>query len=100
MPRPQKSCASLRISTMLNYANSDEDAEARWRAYKSVDPFPHIRPALLNSADFIDYIAATGMIFPFHDRADLLKPACYGLQLRGRCIYWDGDSKQDFILSD
>ncbi|MCI0562310.1 MAG: hypothetical protein MN733_27820, partial [Nitrososphaera sp.] len=85
---------------MPDYATSDEDAEARYQRYKSLDPFPDIQPALLNSADIIDYVAAAGMIFPFHEEARFIKPASYGVALCGRCVYWDADgSCQDFILS-
>jgi deoxycytidine triphosphate deaminase len=60
--------------------------------YKSQDAFPEIQPALLNSADIYDYVAATGMIFPFEE--DKLKPASYEVNLLGKCIYCDDEGKK------
>ncbi len=87
------------------YANNDEEAEKRYQKYKSKDPFPDIPPALLNSADIQDYVAATGMIYPFdHEK---LKSASYGVKLKGSCIYWNEkerkcvkeiSDKSEFIL--
>jgi deoxycytidine triphosphate deaminase len=73
-------------------ARSDEEAAARYKQWKEQDPFPEIEPALLNSADLFDYIATTGMIFPFEldprsvERS--LKPASCGLRLGGEYSYW------------
>lgn len=72
----------------------NQDAEARYKEYKSKDPFPHIKPALLNSADLSDYVAATGMIFPFYPNDENLKPASYSVSLLGVCIYWDKGGKK------
>jgi deoxycytidine triphosphate deaminase len=86
---------------MPGYATSDADAEARYSRYREVDPFPEILPSVLNIADISDYVAAAGVIFPFPTAANYLKPASFGIALRGRCIYWEGDGKRkDFILSD
>lgn len=86
---------------MPPFAESEFEAENRWAKYRSYDPFPEIEPALLNSADFIDYVAATGMVHPFIEDRDYIKPASYGVPICGRCIYWDEDGKRhDFILSD
>lgn len=78
---------------MINrYANNDEEAARRFEKYKSKDPFPEIQPALLNSADIDDYVAATGMISPFDSKN--LKSASYGVKLKGSCIYWDEKEKK------
>ena len=55
------------------YAATDDDAAARFQKYGGIDPFPDIPPALLNSADISDYVASTGMIYPFYEQ--LQKPA-------------------------
>ncbi|WP_454703694.1 dCTP deaminase domain-containing protein [Schumannella luteola] len=52
-----------------------------------MDPFPEIPPALLNSADFIDYVAATGMIYPFNPRR--IKSASYPVKLSGEWVRVD-----------
>src|ERR1043166_7949999 len=89
------------MSTIGRYPSSEDDAAARYKTYCGVDPFPEIEAALLNSADICDYVAATGMIFPFCEHTDLLKPASYGPLLKGRGIYWDRNSKKhDLLLSD
>jgi deoxycytidine triphosphate deaminase len=71
------------------FALSDDEAAERFELYKSSDPFPSIPPALLNSADITDYVAATGMIYPFEDSSEVLKSASYRVNLLGKCIYWD-----------
>jgi deoxycytidine triphosphate deaminase len=82
-------------------ANSDKEAEDRYKQFASIDPFPQIQPALLNSADIIDYVATTGMVYPFHEERRLLKVASYGVPLGGHCIYWTEDgTREEFILSD
>lgn len=76
------------------FARNDDEARERYDKYKSRDPFPDIKPALLNSADIYDYVAATGMIFPFYPDEERLKPASYGLALMGPCLYWDAKGKE------
>ena len=68
---------------------NDKDAEDRYNIYKSKDPFPDIAPALLNSADFIDYVITTGMIYPFYPEKAKLKPASYAVSFEGEYQYWD-----------
>src|SRR5207245_1697312 len=57
--------------------------------FERLDPFPLIPPSLLNSADLADYVAVTGMIRPFHEDAEHLKPASYEIALEGEYIVWD-----------
>ncbi len=71
-----------------NFAQSDADAAARYLRFGNVDPFPTIEPALLNSTDVADYVAATGMIYPF-DYPAKLKSATYEVALLGPYTYWD-----------
>jgi deoxycytidine triphosphate deaminase len=82
---------------MHNYAGNKEAAIHKYLEYYKKDPFPKINPALLNSSDIQKYVAATGMIHPFH-REDL-KSASYALRLIGDYIYWDknGERKQGKI---
>jgi deoxycytidine triphosphate deaminase len=74
------------------FAQTEEEAKARFEKYKSKDPFPSIKPSLLNSADISDYVAETGMIVPFYK--DKLKPASYEVKLLGKVIYWDANGKR------
>jgi deoxycytidine triphosphate deaminase/cell division protein FtsB len=77
------------------YAQSDREAEERFQKYKQTDPFPEIIPALLNSADICDYVAATGMIYPFHHEDNKkFKPASYAVSILGKLLYYDGDGKK------
>lgn len=75
----------------------DETAAARFNEYKSLDPFPDIRAALLNSADIYDYVRTTGMICPFNPKK--LKPASYEASVGKTCIRWDKKgNKQEIDL--
>ena len=76
----------------LDYAKNVDDSEKRYNVNKSIDPFPKIPPALLNSADIADYVAQTGMIFPF-DPA-MLGPASYEMVLGGEYLYWNEDGNE------
>ncbi len=69
-----------------NYA-SDDEAEERFGRSHRKDPFPHILPALLNSADIARYVNATGMLDPFYPEE--LKPASYEIRMKGDWLYWD-----------
>jgi deoxycytidine triphosphate deaminase len=71
----------------LDLAESCEEAERRATRWSSKDPFPEIRPALLNSADIADYVAQTGMIYPFNPGR--LKSASYPIRLLGDVLFWD-----------
>jgi deoxycytidine triphosphate deaminase len=75
-----------------DFPKSDQDAAARFDATKSADPFPGVPPALLNSADLLDYISATGMIYPFdvdpEEREKFLKPASCAIPVGGEWLYW------------
>jgi deoxycytidine triphosphate deaminase len=79
-------------------ARSQEDAEDRFRRTANQDPFPLIPAALLNSSDFYNYTAATGMVCPFEE--EQLKSACYAIRIGDQVRYWDGDNKsKEMILS-
>ncbi len=77
---------------MNGLAQSDDEAARRFTTYKCTDPSPDIVPALLNSADIYDYVAATGMIHPF--KPNKLKPASYEADLLGPVVYWDADNNE------
>ena len=72
--------------------NSDDDAAERYRRFRSLDPFPNIAPALLNSADIEDYVNQVGMIYPFEPRK-ALKSASYEVPFDGLCRFWDENGK-------
>jgi deoxycytidine triphosphate deaminase len=74
---------------------SPEEAEEKFKKYKSFDPFPDVQPALLNSADILDYVAETAMIYPFHK--DEVKSASYEVSLLGEIILWDQNNKKQFF---
>jgi len=80
-----------KLNLDLPYPETDELAEERYWKYKAKDPFPFILPALLNSADVADYVAQTGMIFPFDPTR--LGPASYEMVLGGEYLYWDEEEK-------
>lgn len=65
----------------------DQEAEDRFEQHRSEDPFPSIPPALLNSADLLDYIAKVGMLSPYEIPTDhwdeWLKPASCAVACTG-----------------
>lgn len=74
-----------------------ETADQKYERWKSIDPFPSIPPALLNSADIEDYINVTGMLDPFRKEKNghtKLKSASYEVDLLGRVVYWDQEGKK------
>lgn len=76
-------------------ADSDEVAASRYVKHRSLDPFPDVEAALLNTADLFDYIVETGMIHPFEvdpDHLDeRLKPAACAIPIGGPYLYWEAD---------
>jgi deoxycytidine triphosphate deaminase len=74
------------------YAQTDEEADGRFAKWRGDDPFPEIVPALLNTADLLDYIRVTAMICPFvPDKArpdELLKPASVAIPAGGEFLFW------------
>lgn len=82
------------VEAESRFAQSDGEAVRRFEKYESVDPYPDIPPALLNWADIEDYVAATGMIWPFYPSAEKSKPASYEVDLLGKCVYWDKEGEK------
>jgi deoxycytidine triphosphate deaminase len=85
-----------------SFAQDDGEAAARYDLWNAKDPFNKVPPALLNSGDIADYVAACGMIFPFHAETDRdkLKPASYEVDLLGRCISFTGPSREDIQITE
>ncbi|HVO55964.1 MAG TPA: hypothetical protein VMT37_16260 [Solirubrobacterales bacterium] len=80
------------------FAETEQQAEERFGATRGADPFPNVAPALLNTADLLDYVATTGMIYPFEIPAkpeETLKPASCAIRLGGEVVYWDTDAVAD-----
>jgi deoxycytidine triphosphate deaminase len=84
----------------FKFADNDDEAAEKYERYKNTDPFPSIAPALLNSADIENYVAATGMIHPFDSGSEgRLKPASYRIDIKGDCLYWDeNNEKKEFKI--
>jgi deoxycytidine triphosphate deaminase len=76
------------------FAETDQEAEKRFNQFRSRDPFPSIPSALLNSADIVDYVAATGMIFPFDGNEENFKSASYRVDILGNYVYWNEKTKK------
>jgi deoxycytidine triphosphate deaminase/cell division protein FtsL len=77
---------------------SDDEAAARFADTRFEDPLPQIEPALLNTADLLDYVIHTGMVFPFPTASDLtkvLKPASCAIPVQGPYRYWKGPKDPD-----
>ena len=79
---------------MLNnkeFPTSFSEAAALYQIWKNRDPYPDIPSALLNSADILDYVRVTGMIYPFHEED--IKGATYSVRLKGMCVHFTEDSE-------
>lgn len=71
----------------LQLPSNFEEAEVRFKEFKTSDPLSDIPPALLNSGDIYDYARITGMIFPFNAKGKKLKSASYEIDFLGD-VYW------------
>lgn len=81
--------ARAQLKEMLSGAASDfPGALQRYTRWHRTDPFADIEPALLNSADFCEYIIATGMMWPFNPDIGHIKTAALELRLSGTVVYW------------
>jgi len=79
------------MNNRISLSTNINEAETKYNQFGKVDPYPEIVPSLLNSADIFDYVAKTGMIFPFDKSC--LKPASYGVKMQGEYIYWESIDK-------
>lgn len=79
------------------FAETEDEAEARYDRFVSTDPFPEIAPALLNSADIYDYVRATGMVLPFEPDPSKgkLKSASYEVDFLGDLHLVNGAGKYE-----
>src|SRR6266545_7570755 len=75
-----------------DFAATDEEAAKRFALANKTDPFPEIPPALLNSADIMDYVRMTGLLHPFHK--EKLKSASYEAAIHGSCFWCDDSGEQ------
>ena len=84
----------------IDFAPTEEDALSRYKKFKSVDPFLHILPALLSSAQIQAYIAKTGMIFPYFPSDDPKKEkvtsASLTMTIGPEVLYWDSEGKEQY----
>lgn len=92
--------AAHRQNDRLKYAVNDAEAHEKYLKTRSDDPFrDDIEPALLNSGHIAEYVAETGMIFPF--KPGNLKSASYEMPLKGPYVFIDKDgNRQEGVLED
>ncbi len=81
-------------SRRSRFAAADEIAAELAERWRTADPYPEIPSALLNSGDVRDYVAATGLLWPFRDDDETLKPASYEVALLGTYVYFDQDGNR------
>lgn len=79
--------ASRRDLGVDSSALSDEEAEARFREFKTVDPFPDVPPALLNSAHVGDYMRTVALVWPYDLKRR--KAASYAMRVGRNVAYYD-----------
>jgi deoxycytidine triphosphate deaminase/outer membrane murein-binding lipoprotein Lpp len=93
------------------FPTTDADADVRFSRYRHVDPFPDIEPALLNSADLLDYVSTVGMLSPYtispESREIWLKPASCAVPCTGDVLRFGFDRErgrvtktEEYTLSD
>jgi hypothetical protein len=58
---------------MSRFAQTDDEADNRYKEFKLKDPFPDIPHTLLNFVEIKKYVEETGMIHPFHPEENKLK---------------------------
>lgn len=84
---------SSKAAPLREFRLSDADAEARFAQFRNRDPFPSIPPALLNSADLLDYLETVGLLSPYEITAskhdDWLKPASCAVGCTGEVRRYD-----------
>jgi deoxycytidine triphosphate deaminase len=77
------------------FATTEVEAQKRFEAWRSVDPFRDIAPALLNSADLLDYVAKVGMLYPYEvkpaEKDDWVKPASCAVPCTGEFLRFNLD---------
>lgn len=81
----------MAVDLQQQFAGSDEEAQKRFDRTRRRDPLPDVPSSLLNTADLLDYVAATGMIYPFTLPEPLdrrLKPASCAIPFAGRAMAW------------
>ena len=80
---------------------SSDQAQERYKKWREIDPYPDIPAALLNCADYLDYISTTGMLHPFKPNEQDLKTASCSFRLIGKVIFWDeAGNEHERILAE
>jgi deoxycytidine triphosphate deaminase len=85
-----------RVSALC--ATDFETAYRRFVAWRHIDPFPYVPPALLSSAVVCDYIVETGMLYGCPLNEDTVKMSSIDLPLLGKIVYWDGPRRKKLDL--
>ena len=75
-------------------ASSEEEFDARAYKFLQSDPFPSVPPALLSTAEILDYDRVTGMSGILDGIKDEhLKAASLEIFIGGEYVYWSGKKK-------
>jgi deoxycytidine triphosphate deaminase len=79
----------------------ENEASARYARWRKTDPFPDVPPALLNSADLVDYIATAGILSPYEipeqKKNIWLKPASCAIPCTGEVLEFRYDMEQQEV---
>lgn len=82
------------VGDLSLWASSPEQLKARAKRYKQTDPFPNAPPALLSTAEILDYDRVTGMTGTIgRIDGDHLKAASLEIFIGGRYVFWKDDKK-------
>jgi deoxycytidine triphosphate deaminase len=74
---------------------SAPEAEHRASYFRYIDPLPDVKPALLWSEDFKDYVRITGMLHPFFpEDKSRFKSASYEARPGGSIVRWTTDGRK------
>lgn len=69
----------------------DRNEEVKYNEFKSKDPFPEIKPALLNSADILKYVLFIGLISDF--MCEDLLGATYNCRISGEFLCYNKEKQ-------
>jgi deoxycytidine triphosphate deaminase len=79
----------------FDYAKTDKEVAERAERFRYADPYQNdIPPALLSSKDFIKYVKATAMVYPFFEDKSRIKAASYEIRAGKKAIWWDESGRK------
>lgn len=78
----------------------EKAATEKYAIYKSIDPYPEVKEALLNSVDLFMYLLKVGIVEPFD--VNKIKGITYQCTFSGEAHYYDSETSgmKEIVLDD